>query len=587
MSAVKTVSELGTNTLGVTYGDLSNAQSADIVYAESWNGDPAKSYTYDDLGRLSTNATHTSGGADLTASYTYKSFDTFRSSMLVSEYSSGEGYAYFYEYDDLGNITSETRGNKTTSYEYNEQGMLIRENNKRAGYTWVYTYPVDGNGKATSGNILSRKTYEYTVAATDTLGAPDSTDTFTYGNSAWGDLLTGCGNKTITYSGTRPVTYGDYSLSWYRGGLLSGFSKTGDTNTYTYDVSGRRLTKSHNGTTTTFIYAGDLLLGQKTGSNKLTFLFDSAGNYFGFDYNGTKYYYVKNLQGDVTAITNASAQVVVTYYYDAWGRALPGTDTSGVNIGTINPIRYRGYYYDTETGLYFLQSRYYDPEICRFLSADILIDTSNFVGFNIFAYCADNPVNGYDPYGYAQFDACKDNFGVICACAIGTYTLAAFAADISGVAKYASDAFVENFRTFVTNVWNLFESIVDSITVLTSSLQSSIIAQNLGDIASQYGVFQCVEATKAMVEYLIKKGLDAKIVAYVTAQDPGYILSISSGYKAISANGKHFGVLFNGKIYCNVHPEGLDPAAWENDFYSMLPYKVFYFPISWTGYDTL
>ena len=279
--------------------------------------------------------------------------------------------------------------------------MLIRENNEQADRTWVYTYPKDGDDQATSGNILSRKTYEYTTAATP--ANLISTDTFTYGNSAWGDLLTGCGNKTITYSGTRPVTYGDYSLSWYRGGLLSGFSKSGDTNTYTYDVSGRRLSKSHNGTTTTFIYAGDLLLGQKTGSNKLTFLFDSAGNYFGFDYNGTKYYYVKNLQGDVTAITNASAQVVVTYYYDAWGRALSGTDTSGVNIGTINPIRYRGYYYDTETGFYFLQSRYYDPEICRFLTIDdpdvLSASPMDLTDKHLFSYCDNNPVLRKDDGG--------------------------------------------------------------------------------------------------------------------------------------------------------------------------------------------
>ena len=279
--------------------------------------------------------------------------------------------------------------------------MLIRENNEAAQCTWVYTYPEDGDENVTSGNILSRKTYEYTTAATP--ANLISTDTFTYGSSAWGDLLTGYGGKTITYSGVRPVTYGDYSLSWYRGGLLSGFSKTGDTNTYTYDVSGRRLTKAHNGTTTTFIYAGDLLVGQKTGNDALTFKFDSAGNYFGFTYDGEDYYYVKNLQSDVTAITNSTGSIVVEYGYDAWGRLLSTTGTAAATIGAVNPIRYRSYYYDTESGFYFLQSRYYEPECCRFITADesevISATPMDLTDKSLFAYCDNNPVARIDDEG--------------------------------------------------------------------------------------------------------------------------------------------------------------------------------------------
>ncbi|MBR2908983.1 MAG: RHS repeat-associated core domain-containing protein, partial [Clostridia bacterium] len=116
----------------------------------------------------------------------------------------------------------------------------------------------------------------------------------------------------------------------------------------------------------------------------------------------TAYYYIKNLQGDVISIFNANGNEVATYTYDAWGRTLATTDTSGVNISAINPIRYRGYYYDTETGFYFLQTRYYVPEICRFLSADTYVSTGQgILGYNMFAYCLNNPVMYSDETGHS------------------------------------------------------------------------------------------------------------------------------------------------------------------------------------------
>jgi len=187
------------------------------------------------------------------------------------------------------------------------------------------------------------------------------------------------------------------ALTWHYLGLLGSAGST----SFTYDTSGRRLSKTTGGTTTNYYYAGDMLVGQKTGNNELEFMFDSSGDYFGFTYNGTAYYYIKNLQGDVISIFNANGNEVATYTYDAWGRTLATTDTSGVNIGAINPIRYRGYYYDTETGFYFLQTRYYVPEICRFLSADGAISEvgGEVLGYNQFAYCFNNPVNMDDSTG--------------------------------------------------------------------------------------------------------------------------------------------------------------------------------------------
>ena len=112
------------------------------------------------------------------------------------------------------------------------------------------------------------------------------------------------------------------------------------------------------------------LLGQTKGSDTIVFLYDEKANRYGFDYNGTKYYYIFNVQGDVIGILNQAGQKIVSYTYDPWGKLLSIEGPQAGTIGQINPIRYRGYYYDTETGFYYLQSRYYDPTMKRFLSCD-------------------------------------------------------------------------------------------------------------------------------------------------------------------------------------------------------------------------
>ena len=110
-----------------------------------------------------------------------------------------------------------------------------------------------------------------------------------------------------------------------------------------------------------------------------------------------------NAQGDVIALLDENYNIVVKYTYDTWGKVLNVTDASGTlitdttHIGHRNPIRYRGYYYDIETRLYYLQSRYYDPYLGRFISADTYISTGQgILGHNMFAYCGNNPENPYD-----------------------------------------------------------------------------------------------------------------------------------------------------------------------------------------------
>ena len=128
---------------------------------------------------------------------------------------------------------------------------------------------------------------------------------------------------------------------------------------------------------------------------------------FGFRRANTVYYYAKNLQGDVIAILNSSMNVVAKYTYDSWGKLISIKDNNGNDItnststiGYINPIRYRSYYYDNETGLYYLKSRYYDPEIDRFINADRYVSAGQAIsGFNMYVYCNNNPISNFDPNG--------------------------------------------------------------------------------------------------------------------------------------------------------------------------------------------
>ena len=169
---------------------------------------------------------------------------------------------------------------------------------------------------------------------------------------------------------------------------------------YTYPPDGIRTSKTVNGAVTKFHTMNSTLLGQTKGSDTIVFLYDEKANRYGFDYNGTKYYYIFNVQGDVIGILNQSGTQIVSYQYDPWGKGLSVDGSEASTIGQINPIRYRGYYYDTETGFYYLQSRYYDPTIRRFLNTDSVFNNDDSIlGANLYVYCYNSPLGAIDPSG--------------------------------------------------------------------------------------------------------------------------------------------------------------------------------------------
>ena len=180
-------------------------------------------------------------------------------------------------------------------------------------------------------------------------------------------------------------------------------SKSGSSIAYGYNADGKRISKTVNGTTYNYAYLGDALTDLSWGSNRMHFTYDSIGP-ASVTYNGTTYLYVKNAQGDVVQIVDGNGNTVVTYIYDAWGNMLYHYGSHVDDIGKYNPFRYRGYVYDTETGLYYLSSRYYNPAWGRFINADtaaVVAASPNKANWdkNLFAYCDNNPISRKDDGG--------------------------------------------------------------------------------------------------------------------------------------------------------------------------------------------
>ncbi len=342
------------------------------------------SYEYDDLGRISSKKINN----NYTTKFKYKKKGK-RTSLLL-ENIENNNHKYSYTYDKSSNITKIYDNNiLINNYYYDLDDQLIKEDNYPTNETIKYKY--DKNG-----NILSKTYYK--------LGTDEfiKKDNYCYDNSLYKDQLTKFNDKEITYDGLgNPLTIGNnVSLTWTNGDQLQKYQDSNNTILYEYDVDGIRTKKTLNNVETTYYTENDKILIEKTGSNILYFLRDGNGELLGFKYNDTLYYYIQNAQGDIIDILDSNYNEVVTYQYDSFGNILSITDTTNNQIGNINPFRYRGYYYDKETNLYYLNSRYYNPVWGRFVNLDGILGTdSDILSYNLYAYCKNNPIKHCDTTG--------------------------------------------------------------------------------------------------------------------------------------------------------------------------------------------
>ena len=210
-----------------------------------------------------------------------------------------------------------------------------------------------------------------------------------------------------------PLTYRDgMSMTWKNGRQLATLTN-GDTSiSYGYDSDSVRTTKTVNGVKYTYAYLNGQLMYETRGDAKFYYSYDANGILYNVRYTltdgGTEYsyYYTHNSRGDIVGIYNGAGELKAHYEYDAWGNVISITDNNGNaitnpnHIGNLNPFRYRGYYQDTETGLYYLMSRYYDPVTHRFINADGYFQSGgNILDANMHSYCSNNPIMFADPTG--------------------------------------------------------------------------------------------------------------------------------------------------------------------------------------------
>ncbi len=265
-----------------------------------------------------------------------------------------------YFYDNNGNIQIITENEEEkASYEYDVLGQLVRENSIYANKTVVYTYD-------NAGNILKDDEYAYTNGE---LSEIVSTKLYSYEDTEWKDLLTSFNGQNITYDEIgNPLSYRDGMQFSWSGRQLSSLQQNGNVINYTYNSDEIRTSKTVNDIETTYQLDGTKIVSETTNGNIKWYIYDENDAIIGFEYNSNTYYFEKNAQGDVVRIFDSEGNFVSEYFYDAWGNI--SSITGNGEIANANPFRYRGYYYDNESGLYYLQSRYYDSFTGRFLNAD-------------------------------------------------------------------------------------------------------------------------------------------------------------------------------------------------------------------------
>lgn len=349
------------------------------------------SNTYDAVSRISQRTIGLQTAYNVTVDYLPGASGS--STPLVAEYKNGTDSAFVYAYDANGNVISVTQGTKSYTYEYDTSNQLIRANvynNSTDNYTVTYTY--DGNG-----NIRLKTYYPYTTGA---LGTESSSVSCEYSTGDWKDQITKYNGQSIEYDGAgNPYSYLGDSLGW------SGLQLTSINNdiSYNYNDDGLRQSKTVGGTTTVYYYNGTVLMGTDDGSHTLLFSYDEQSSVVAVNYDGTYYYYLRDGQGSIVKLIDGNGATVVEYSYDPWG-VCTTTGSMAESLGADNPFRFHGYVYDEETGWYYLQSRYYDPVVGRYISADTTASTGQgILGYNMYAYCLNNPTTNYDPTGSFSF----------------------------------------------------------------------------------------------------------------------------------------------------------------------------------------
>lgn len=371
--------------------DINYIYGKDDLISTISNSGGTNEYVYDNLGRILKIKYNNS----IITEYEYIKNGLRDTKLIKSIKNTTDKYSY--KYDELNNITQIYHNDKLEKrFSYDAFNQLIREDNLELNLTIKYNYD-------DSGNIKSKKTYKL-----NTYDLIES-NKFRYYDTYNPDVLMSVDGTSISYDGIyNPDSIGDnIKLTWKNKNQLVTYEDTTKNLiiNYKYDKNNQRLSKSINGEFTYYYWNDNKLIIEKTNNNVIYYIYDSLNNLLGFEYNGTRYNYIKNGMQEIVGILDNNNNIVARYGYDSWGRILYIVDNNNDDISqlsnhiaNINPIRYKSYYYDKETELYYLKSRYYNPKWCRFINPDSTINNDIF-GTNPYLYCSNNPVIRRDNNG--------------------------------------------------------------------------------------------------------------------------------------------------------------------------------------------
>ena len=415
-------------------GDLLNAYE---IQVGTYEGEI--SFTYDNYQRITDRVFEFEDFIN-SMSYEYSSRNQsgdFYTDYYITRYTSAVNEAtsaYEYTYDSRGNISSVSLNNSEIyRYSYDEIGQLVREDNIPRNATYIYKYDK-------AGNITSAETYALTAAGV-TPSSPVDTQTYKYYTTSWGDRLSRVNDIRIYYDsiGNPTYYYNGFTYTWEGKRLISA-ERAARNMTFTYNDEGIRTSKVVDGTETTYYLYGSVIIGESNGTETLMYLYDEMGLPIGMTYYSTdlgtpvvweSYFYERDLLGNITAVYSESGVKLISYEYDAWGNFTTTYHNGGEDTAAaLNPFKYRGYYYDADLGFYYLESRYYDQNIRRFISpdeVDFLGVNGDLSGFNLYAYCSNDPVNCVDYSGH---------FAITTAILIGAAIGFVFGAIVGGSSAY-------------------------------------------------------------------------------------------------------------------------------------------------------
>ena len=495
---------------------------------------------YDELDRLDTYLTDFTGFSQA-LDYSYKDvgstgYTTDLISNVTSTINGDTSVTTSYTYDSNYNITkiTDSSGNET-HYTYDERNQLLREDNSALGQTFVYTYD-------NAGNRLSKVTYDYTTGSLTGL-TPTSTRNYSYSSGAWGDQLVYSnegGNVYYDQMGN-PYYYRIMTLEWTGTRLdrmyIPGLEFYCD-NVYEYNSDGIRVSKTVKGNKHTYVLDGTRIISEAVGYETFIYLYDESGSPIGLRYRGTgypadvfsNYYFEKNIFGDIVAVYSNTGVKVGSYIYDAWGNCTVQTHNSvsidNYIVQTGNPFRYRGYYYDVETSLYYLQTRFYDPQIGRFISPDSpgnLGAGNQLIGFNLYAYCGNNPVMGYDPMGtWDLFTWGEGLFYTIIGATAIVSAAAVFTVPGAGYAMYAFAAttLVAGTATVLNGVAEMIEASTDY-----NFVRDGILNGNEELYEQQKNIFRTIAEVGSEIcgAYVAIKSIDCFVAGTLISTETGQI----------------------------------------------------------------